>query len=132
MTSKDRETRLQRAFATEVLRGLRLGFRARLFSLGVIAVWLGVQNPFPDFVYFWALLAAFILLVWFPYKHHQRGGSGSWYQYAYPLGDMVLLTFMVLFPNTLSDQLTYPAQVAQLSGVAGPGFEPAARHWHVP
>ena len=112
MTSKDGETRLQRAFATEVLRGLRLGFRARLFSLGVIAVWLGVQNPFPDFVYFWALLAAFILLVWFPYKHHQRGGSGSWYQYAYPLGDMVLLTFMLLFPNPLSDQLTYPAPVA--------------------
>ena len=106
MTSKDGETRLQRAFATEVLRGLRLGFRARLFSLGVIAVLLGVQNPFPDFVYFWALLAAFILLVWFPYKHHHLCGSVSWYQYAYPLGDMVLLPSLLLFPNPLSAQLT--------------------------
>lgn len=96
--NKDGEVRLREAFAAEVIRGLRIGFRARLFSLGVIAVWLGVQNPFPDFVYFWALLAAFILLVWFPYKHHQRGGSGSWHQYAYPLGDMALLTFMVLSP----------------------------------
>jgi len=58
MPINDGEVRLREAFAAEVLRGLRLGFFARLFSLGVIAVLLGVQNPFPDFIYLWALLAA--------------------------------------------------------------------------
>ena len=111
MTSNDGEVRLREAFAAEVLRGLRLGFFARVFSLGVIAVWLGISNPFPDVVYFWALLAGFILLSWLPYNHYRRGKKGAWPRYAYPLGDMALLTFTLLFPNPFSDQIfgPYPA-----------------------
>ncbi len=112
MTSDDGEVRLREAFAAEVLRGLRLGFFARVFSLGVIAIWLGISNPFPDVVYFWALLAGFILFGWLPYNHYRQGKSGYWPRYAYPLGDMALLTFTLLFPNPFSDQFTYPAQVA--------------------
>ena len=112
MTSKDGGVRLQKAFAAEVLRGLRLGFRARLFAVGVIAVWLAFSNPFPDVIYFWALLAGFALLGWLPYDHHRRRKEGSWPRYAYPIGDMALLTFTLLFPNPFTDTslgLLYPA-----------------------
>ncbi len=112
MTSHGGEVRLRKTFAAEVIRGLRLGFRARLFAVGVIAVWLAFSNPFPDVIYFWALLAGFVLFGWLPYHHYRRGKEGSWPRYAYPLGDMALLTFTLLFPNPFTDQslgLLYPA-----------------------
>ena len=114
--TKNGEVRLREAFAAEVLRGLRVGFFARVFSLGVIAVWLGISNPFPDVVYLWALLAGFILLGWLPYNHYRRRKSGYWPRYAYPLADMALITFTLLFPNPFSDLIfgAYPALALRL------------------
>lgn len=106
------QQRLRSAFAKEELRGLRLGFRVRLVSLGVVAVWLGIQNPFPDTFYFWALLFGFILLGWLPYDHYRRSNDSSWPRYVYPSADMALLAFTLLFPNPLSSLAEAPAAVA--------------------
>ncbi|MCH8113464.1 MAG: adenylate/guanylate cyclase domain-containing protein, partial [Proteobacteria bacterium] len=48
---------------------------------------------------------------WLPYNHYRRGKSGYWPRYAYPLADMALITFTLLFPNPFSDQIfgPYPA-----------------------
>ncbi|MCH8110856.1 MAG: adenylate/guanylate cyclase domain-containing protein [Proteobacteria bacterium] len=108
----DRQQRLRFAFAQEELRGLRLGLRARLVSLGLIALWIGIQNPFPDALYVWALLLGFILLGWLPYDHFRRGNDSSWPRYVYPSADMALLAFTLLFPNPLSSFGDYPAAVA--------------------
>lgn len=106
------QKRLRSAFAQEEVHGLRLGFRARLVSLGVVAVWLGIQNPFPETLYFWGLLLGFVLLGWLPYDHFRRGNGSSWPRYAYPSADMALLAFTLLFPNPLSSLGEAPAAVA--------------------
>lgn len=108
----EEQQRLRSAFAKEELRGLRLGFRARLVSLGFIAVWIGIQNTFPDAFYIWALLLGFIVLGWLPYDHFRRSNDSSWPRYVYPSADMALLAFTLLFPNPLSDQAEYPAATA--------------------
>lgn len=106
------QQRLRSAFAQEELRGLRLGFRGRLVSLGVIALWVGIQNPFPDTLYIWALLLGFILLGWLPYDHYRRSNDSSWPRYVYPSADMALLAFTLLFPSPISSLGDYPAAVA--------------------
>ena len=106
-----RRQRLRSELAKERVRGLRLGFRARLVALGIVAVWIGVQNPLPDTLYFWGLLLGFILLGWLPYNHFRRGNQSTWPRYIYPAADMVLLAYTLLFPSPVSDLGDYPAAV---------------------
>ena len=106
------QQRLRSAFAKEELLGLRLGFRARLVSLSVVAVWLGIQNPFPDTLYFWGLLLGFVLLGWLPYHDLRRGNNSSWPRYVYIAAEMALLAFTLLFPNPFSSFAEIPAAAA--------------------
>ena len=101
------EDRLQITLEQEELRGLRLGALARLVSMGVIAVWLGIQVPLSEVAYFWALLVGFVLAGWLPYDHRRRGKRWRWPRYVYPFVDATLLTFTLLAPNPL-DAVTYP------------------------
>ena len=107
----DRQQRLRSEFAKEELHGLRLGFCARLVALGIVAVWIGVQNPYPDALYFSALLLGFVVLGWLPYNDLRRGHETSWPRYAYIAGDMALLAFTLLFPNPFSSFGEFPAAV---------------------
>ncbi|MHA1563804.1 MAG: hypothetical protein ACTSX7_00705, partial [Alphaproteobacteria bacterium] len=70
--------RLQIALDREELKGLRLGSRARLVTMAVIAVWLGIQIPLPEVPYFWVLLCGFVLAGWLPYEHRRRGKQWRW------------------------------------------------------
>lgn len=101
------EGRLQAAIETEELNGLRLGALARTISMAVIAVWLGLQLPLAEVLFYWMLLAGFILAGWLPYDHLRRGKRWSWPRYVYPLVDAALLAFTLLVPNPL-DAMTYP------------------------
>ncbi|MFQ5971961.1 MAG: adenylate/guanylate cyclase domain-containing protein [Alphaproteobacteria bacterium] len=75
--------------------------------MAVIAVWLGIQMPFSEVGYFWALLIGFVVAGWLPYDHRRRGKQWRWPRYVYPLADATLLTFTLLAPNPL-DAVTYP------------------------
>ena len=95
--------RLTAAFEDEELKGLRLGARARIATMVVIAVWIGTQNTLSEAAYFWALFIGFILAGVLPYDHRRRGKQWRWPRYGYPLADAVLLTFVLLVPNPFGD-----------------------------
>ena len=97
------QTRLDTAFDTEVVKGLRLGFRARVISLGIIAVWIAIQTLFPDVLILWFELGVFVFLGWVPYEYYRRGHRGIWPQYLFPAADMALLAFVLTVPNPTAE-----------------------------
>ena len=46
-----REDRLEVAFTEERVAGLKLGFRVRTIVLGVITVWIVIENEWPEVTY---------------------------------------------------------------------------------
>ena len=93
--------RLRAAFAQEEVRALRLGALARLISILIISVWLTVQQPLSEVVYYLALMPGFILFGWLPYELRRRGHDLAWPRYLFPFLDMVLLAYVLLVPNPL-------------------------------
>lgn len=96
-----RRQRLAAAFALEETQALRLGTIARVLSIAVVSLWLVVQQPIAEAVYYLALMPGFIILGWLPYELRRRGYAWPWPRYVFPLLDMVLLTYVLLFPNPL-------------------------------
>ncbi len=101
------QERLDSAFDAEVVKGLRLGFRARVIALGGIAVWIAIQTPYPDFLILWFELGVFVFLGWVPYQYYRRGHRGSWPKFLFSAGDMALLVFVLTIPNPTAE-VFYP------------------------
>ena len=95
------EDRLEAAFTEERVAGLKLGFRVRTVVLGVIAVWIIIENVWPEVTYYLALIAAFWLLGFLPYKLINKGYDNEWTRYLIPFLDMALLSFTLISRNPL-------------------------------
>ena len=105
------EDRLEAAFTEERIAGLKLGFRVRTVVLGVIAVWIVIENDWPEVTYYLALLVAFWLLGLLPYKLINNGYDNVWTRYLFPSLDMALLSFTLIFKNPLDPTpVPYPMQ----------------------
>lgn len=105
-----RPARLDLAFADEVERGLALAARVRLVALAVIAVWVAVENPWPEFLYLYPYLGLFVLLGWLPLRARRDGRPVEWVRFLCPLLDTGLFTLLVMLPNPLEPDVL-PAQL---------------------
>ncbi len=121
--------RLETAFAAEERNGLKLAFRLRLAALGLVAIFLTAVNPFPDVLYYYALLLGFIVTGAASLVPRPEGtGTPEWTRWAVPLADLALATFAVVYPNPFgvsdfsdlpmllrSDNLVFPVILIALS-----------------
>ncbi len=91
--------RLGATFLEEERRGIAWSMRGRLVALAIIAVWISIENPFPEILYVLALLAAFAGLgtafLWLS----RSDSYAPWMKYAFIALDAALLTFTLLVPN---------------------------------
>jgi adenylate cyclase len=95
--------RLATAFATEELAGLRLAFLCRLGALLVVAVWLALQNPWPQTFWYLGIVALSVLLGAAPLLLARAGASPATYRYLLPVLDFALFTFAVMAPTPWDD-----------------------------
>jgi adenylate cyclase len=111
-TLKERlKARTERSFAAEEAAGRRLALKGRSVALVAVAALVAVLAPYPQFLYYDALIALFILLG-FTYYWLQLGGRRQgWHDYAFTAFDCILLAFTLLYPNPLA-AFDYPPQVA--------------------
>ena len=109
-TAPQRPQRLEAAFADEVERGLALAARVRLVALAVIAVWIAVENPWPEFLYLYPYLGLFVLFGWLPLLARRDGRPVEWVRYLCPVLDTGLFTLLVMLPNPLEPDVL-PAQL---------------------
>lgn len=121
--------RLETAFAAEERNGLKLAFKLRLLALGLVALFLTVVNPFPDVLYYHALLLGFIVTGAASLIPRPDGaGAPEWTRWSVPLADLALATFAVVYPNPFgandfsvlplvlrSDNLAFPVILIALS-----------------
>jgi adenylate cyclase len=101
---------LQAAFAEEEYQGLLLATRLRLIAIAVIAVWIWFENPFPEVLFYYAMIAGFAILGVVPLWLRRAGLYAPWQRYLFPLLDIVLMTLTVMAPNPLSDLPALPPQ----------------------
>src|SRR5579864_8325227 len=103
--------RMAGAFAAEECKGLALAFRLRLVALFLIAIFLSTLNPWPEILYFYALMLGFVAtgaLSLVPADGKGQWRGAEWTRWAVPLADLALVTFAVVYPNPLGgdDYLT--------------------------
>ena len=90
---------LQAAFAQEEETGFRLATRLRFSALAIFAVWITIENGFPEALFYYFFLAAFAVLGLVPLQLRNRGRYRSWHRYLFPLLDCFLVVFTILAPN---------------------------------
>ncbi len=95
------------AFIQEELTALSLAAKVRLIGLPVIAVWVTIENLFPNAFFYYGLLVALALTGWIPLAIRRRAPRAMWTRYAFPLLDLALIVFAVVYPNPLDDN-TWP------------------------
>ena len=93
--------RIQAAFAAEEAEGQRLFLRVRMVLVVITAIWLPLITQWQGVLYWWALLALFIVFGYGPYKLRRRGVTGRWPAFLFATLDMLLLTLSVLVPNPM-------------------------------
>ena len=98
-------SRLEAAFAREEYLGLRLAARVRAVALVVIAVWIPVENSFPQTLFFEAFVVLFAVFGFAPLWLHHVGRYKRWMRYLFPLLDIALLTTAVFLPNPFEPEL---------------------------
>ncbi len=108
--------RLDKAFETEELDGLRLATEGRAISLTVIAVLLAFLIPWPGVVYVWLQLALFMAIAIAHYMVRRRGHGRVWAGYLFIGLDFCLLTYTLLSPNPLLED-RWPPQMELRNGV---------------
>jgi adenylate cyclase len=106
--SSSGSTRLRAAFADEVEHGLTLAARVRLVVLAVVGVWITIENPYPEFLYFYPYFLLFALFGFLPLLARRDGRPVAWVRYLCPLLDMGLFTLLVMVPNPLDPDVLPP------------------------
>ncbi len=133
------DQRLSSAFLEEERRGIAWSMRGRLVSIALIAVWVSIDNRFPDAYYVLALLAGFagigVLFLWLGRSEHYA----SWMKYVFIALDASLLAFTLLVPSPFRDfdydiqiQLrfnNYPYFFVILVGIAAFTYSPRFVVW---
>ena len=115
-TSNTASARLDEAFESEELDGLRLATEGRAISLTVIAILLAFLIPWPGVVYVWFQLALFMAIAVAHYAVRRRGYGKDWAGYLFIGLDFCLLTFTLLSPNPFLED-KWPPQMELRNGV---------------
>jgi adenylate cyclase len=113
-TADGRSARLEAAFGREEYLGLRIAARVRAAGLAVIAVWISIENPFPDVLYFYVFVLLFGALGFAPLWLHAAGRYRRWMRYLFPLLDVSLFTYAVFSPNPMEPDLLPPQHMLRV------------------
>lgn len=103
----DVERRLDRMLAVEGVDRMRTGARLITLSFAAIGPLLVLLTGWPDALYYWALLLVFIGSVWLQYHAVRRLPEADWPEYAFPVVNFSLLTFVLVVPNPMSEFAAY-------------------------
>jgi adenylate cyclase len=102
--------RIARALLAEERERLRLTIRARSAALVAILALVSLLTEWPEMLWFHGLIVIFIATGLLQLRLQQPGLHRDWYKYAFAALDFALLTFVLLYPNPLSE-LEFPAQM---------------------
>ncbi len=105
---RSRARRLQQAFLEEERGGVRRSMLLRVVTMPIIAVWIAIENNFPDLLFFEASLALFLLIGLAQYRLSQTGHYRTWHRYLFPALDVLVLALVNFVPNPLRDQQFAP------------------------
>jgi adenylate cyclase len=106
--------RLAKAFAAEEGKGLRLSFRIRMTALVLVALLLLVINPWPQVLYYYALMLGFVATAWLSLiRAKNEDCPAGWTRWLVPPLDLALVTFALVYPNPWGgdEWLTYPERL---------------------
>lgn len=104
-------SRIQQAFDSEEIEGLRLATRGRIVALGAVAVILPLISNYPNFLYFQALLVVFLAIGAAQYTLATSRHARRWHHYLFGTLDAVLLAFTLTVPSPFAD-VTFTSQIA--------------------
>ena len=105
-----RKDRISRALLSEEQVRLRLTIRARSAALAAILILVSFLAPYPEVLYFHALISIFILTGLLQLWLARPGLRRHWHKYAFAAFDFALLSFTLLYPNPFST-LEFPPQI---------------------
>ncbi|MGI9382516.1 MAG: adenylate/guanylate cyclase domain-containing protein [Methyloligellaceae bacterium] len=104
-------SRIQLAFKSEEIEGMRLAVRGRTVALGAIALLLPAISNYPNFLYYEALLLVFLALGMTQYSLAVSRYAQRWHPYLFVTLDVVLLAFTLTVPSPFAD-ITFTSQLA--------------------
>lgn len=119
------------ALRAEARASERRGAQVSAVALVVVSGWLLVEIPFPDVLYYLALMAGFVVLFVGPGLLTAAGHPLTWERYLLPVLIGGLLTFAIYYPNPLSElenvvppgwRLHFNNEVYYFIGIAFAGF----------
>lgn len=105
---------VQAAFDVERREGLSLAVRGRTFALIAIGMFLPTVAPWPDVLYYHALLAIFVGAGVVQYAVLKRTDAWGGWPYVFCLLDFALLSFTLIYPNPISDPVDISTNGYQL------------------
>ena len=107
--------RIVQSLAAEEEAGRQLALRGRTVALAAVGLLLLVLIPYPQVLYFEALIAIFLLLGFARLSLQHSGLYRRWHDYLLIALDFALLAFTLIYPNPLSP-FEYPPQLALRGG----------------
>ncbi|MCG8561776.1 MAG: adenylate/guanylate cyclase domain-containing protein [Hyphomicrobiales bacterium] len=96
-------SRIQMAFESEEIEGLRLATRGRMVALGAVALLLPAISTYPNFLYFEGLLLVFLGLGWAQYALATSRHARRWHPYLFVTLDAGLLAFTLTVPSPFAE-----------------------------
>ena len=94
--------RIDAAFFIEECRGRELAFKLRVVAIAAISLLLLTIVPWPQILYYWALMLGFIAngsLAFVPRYLGPGSRYTEWGRWIVPLVDAALVTFALVYPN---------------------------------
>lgn len=97
------EGRVRDVFNAEELDGLKMATRGRTIALGAVGLLLLLVSPWPQVIYYYALLAVFLVIGLLHYALAKSPYSRGWCAYMFATLDFALLGFTLTYPNPFND-----------------------------
>ena len=107
--------RVQRSLVQEALEGVRLSTRARTIAIAVIAVWVAIENGFPDAFFYLGIIAVFLALGLVHLKLSVQFAPKNWPSFFFISLDAILLAYTLVAPTPLQTE-QWPVQMQLRSG----------------
>jgi adenylate cyclase len=107
--------RMALRLATEEEAGRRIALRGRSVALAAVGLLLLALVPYPQVLYYEALLAVFLLLGFAGLSLQNSSLHRWWQDYLLITLDFALIAFTLIYPNPLSP-VDYPPQLALRTG----------------
>lgn len=108
---------LQQAFRKAERQGFLLSFQMRLVILAILTLVFAVMQPWHVAMANTAMLLAFALLGWLPYRYAAGKSGRAWVPYACVIVDMLLLIWVLIIYNPLVDPVNDPVMMFRFSNI---------------